>query len=140
MGRKNEYTTKSRTRILECLRENADQTITVNAIQSFLEREDKSVNLTTIYRYLDKLNKEGLVMKYASNKDDTATYQIISMEHHCQEHLHIQCSRCNRVVHIDCGFMQQIEEHMLEHHGFTIDCSDSILHGLCENCRTAQEN
>jgi len=76
MGRKNEYTTKSRTRILECLRENADQTITVNAIQSYLEREDKSVNLTTIYRYLDKLNKEGLVMKYASNKDDTATYQI----------------------------------------------------------------
>ena len=128
------YATASRKKILDFLKENKNRTLTVLDIDAYLKECDNEVNLTTIYRYLDKLEKEGTVMKYVAEKGSQATYQFVESGHHCEEHLHLQCVKCGRIIHLECNFMQEILEHVEKEHGFVMQCKNSIVYGTCREC------
>ena len=130
-----EYKTENRKRILAFLEENADTTVSVKDIFNYLEKKKCPVNMTTIYRYLDKLEKDGRVISYASEKGEKATYQYVNNQHHCENHLHLQCIKCGKIIHLDCDFMGKIYGHILEKHGFDIQCKNSIIYGICSECR-----
>ena len=34
----------------------------------------------------------------------------------------------------DCDFMDELRQHLLEEHGFLLQCSGDLLHGLCQEC------
>lgn len=36
---------------------------------------------------------------------------------------------------LDCGFMDEIAEHIQKDHGFQLQCKNSILYGICKDCR-----
>lgn len=135
----NGYATTSRKKILEYLMTNSDRTVTVTDIDQYLKKHDNEVNITTIYRYLDKLAKEGTVMKYVAEKGSQAVYQYVEMGHHCEEHLHLKCVSCGCIIHLECAFMDEIAEHVLKDHGFTLQCKNSIIYGLCRECRKKQD-
>lgn len=130
----NSYATASRRKILEFLKSNSDRTVTVADIDSYLKRNDSEVNITTIYRYLDKLAKEGTVMKYVAEKGSQAVYQYVEQGHRCEEHLHLKCVKCGCIIHLECDFMDEISEHILKEHRFTLQCKNSILYGMCSEC------
>ena len=46
-------------------------------MDEYLKKHDSEVNLTTIYRYLDKLAKDGTVIKYVAEKGCQAAYQYV---------------------------------------------------------------
>ncbi len=129
------YKTENRKRILEYLQSHADQTVSVQDIYGALQKEQVEINVSTIYRYLNKLSEDGMVNKYVAKKGEMALFQLVSQNRDCQHHLHLQCSKCGRVIHLECGFMAQISNHILEHHGFQLQCQNSILFGLCQECR-----
>ncbi len=128
------YTTASRKKILEYLMQNSDRAVSANNIWKYLRECDSEVNITTIYRYLDKLAKEGTVMKYVAEKGGQAVYQYVELGHHCEEHLHLKCVRCGKIIHLDCAFMDKNCMHILSDHGFTLQCRNSILYGVCAQC------
>ena len=128
------YATANRKKILEFLKENQNRTLTVADIASYLKSCESEVNLTTIYRYLDKLEKEGIVMKYVAEKGSQATYQYVEAGHNCEEHLHLQCVKCGKVIHLECHFMNEILEHIEKEHGFLMQCKNSIVYGTCKEC------
>lgn len=127
------YNTQSRIRILDYLKENKDRTVDVNDIRQAL---DCDVNITTVYRYLDKLTSDGTVMKYVAENGTRAVYQYVDRMRHCGDHLHMQCTKCGAIIHLDCDFMDELAEHILKEHGFHIQCRNSIIYGLCEKCAT----
>lgn len=128
------YATASRKKILEYLKENHNRTLTVSDIDMYLKECGHEVNITTIYRYLDKLEKEGTVMKYVAEKGSQATYQYVEAGHDCDGHLHLQCVKCGQVIHLECHFMHEILEHVEKEHGFVMQCKNSIIYGMCKNC------
>ena len=128
------YATANRKKILEFLKENQNRTLTVADIDAHLKSCNSEVNVTTIYRYLDKLEKEGAVIKYVAEKGSQATYQYVEAGHNCEDHLHLQCIRCGRVIHLECHFMHEILEHVEKEHGFVMQCKNSIVYGTCKNC------
>ncbi len=65
------YATISRKKILEFLKKNSDRTVAVADIDHYLKAQDCEVNITTIYRYLDKLAKDGTVIKYVADPYST---------------------------------------------------------------------
>ncbi len=132
------YNTASRSRILEFLKENRDRTVNVNDIHRSLLESGNEVNITTIYRYIEKLVEEGTVMKYVAENGTRAVYQYVDSTHHCEEHLHLQCIKCGALIHLDCHFMDEISEHVLNEHGFHIQCKNSIIYGLCDKCASEQ--
>ena len=115
MAERKPYTTKTRQIILEYLKSH-------------------KVNTTTVYRYLDKLCAEHIVIKYPDLNSDKAVFQFAGEEKKCTEHLHLKCIRCDKVVHLDCDFMDEFKEHLYKDHGFRLHCSGDMLHGICQDC------
>ena len=66
------------------------------------------VNTTTVYRYLDKLCAEHVVIKYPDLNSDKAVFQFAEEEKKCTDHLHLKRIRCGKVVHFDCDFMDEV--------------------------------
>lgn len=128
------YNTAARKKISEYLKTNRSRAVNVNDIYDYLHEIGHDVNITTVYRYLDKLTDDGTVMKYNSENGSKAVYQFVEPEHHCNEHLHLKCIRCGTIIHLDCEFMREISEHIKDEHGFSIQCKNSIIYGICEKC------
>lgn len=129
------YRTKSRERILLFFKNHREKIVSAAEIHDFLQEKDNKVNLATIYRNLDKMTDDGILMKYKDSQEDKAVYQYVGDNEKCHEHLHMQCVKCGKVMHLECGFMNEITEHLMQHHRFGLECSKSILYGMCENCR-----
>lgn len=136
------YATASRRKMLEYLESNSDRTVTAADIDLYLNQTGNGVNVTTIYRYLDKLTRDGTVLKYVSQKGGQAAYQYVKQGNKCDSHLHLKCVKCGSIIHLDCAFMGEIAEHIQKDHGFRLQCKDSILYGICQTCRdrSVEEN
>lgn len=127
------YATSGRKTILEYLINQSDKAVTVNDILTYLKSIHKPKNPSTVYRYLDELVKTGQVLKHKEFHGEIASYQYISLR--CHSHLHMQCSGCGKIIHLDCGFMDQVAAHLNIEHGFSLTYNSSILRGLCERCK-----
>lgn len=134
----NQYKTNNRTKIMEYLMENRDMSVSVRDIGEYMDSENNPVNITTIYRYLDKLEKEGNIIKYAGETGEKSTYQYVDREHKCDEHLHLKCVRCGAIIHLDCTFMDEISNHILNDHNFKLQCKNSVIYGVCSKCQKSE--
>ena len=133
------YSTASRKKILEFLQNHKDRTVTASDVNEYLKSQNSEVNRTTIYRYLDKLAKEGTLIKYAAEKGEQSVYQYAEPGRGCSEHLHLQCVNCGKIIHLDCHFMDEFASHIREQHDFSLQCRNSILYGMCGRCRKENE-
>ena len=134
------YATNSRRKILDFLKSNSDRTVTAADIDQYLKRNGDAVNITTIYRYLDKLLAEHVIIKYADAGSERAVYQYSGEMGHCVQHLHLKCVKCGRILHLDCGFMDEFRNHLKEDHKFRLLCEGDLLHGICGDCEKKMED
>lgn len=129
------YQTNNRTCILRFLEENSTRMVSVAEIHQALSAQGNSVNITTIYRFLNHLSDEGRVIRYTDDSSNQTVFQYVSKEQHCEDHLHLKCTSCGKVIHLDCSFMKEISSHIETHHGFQLQCKNSVLYGLCKDCQ-----
>lgn len=130
----NQYKTKQRSQILQCMRNNAEKALTVDEICEILKNTGVSVGKTTVYRYLDSLLESGALRRYAEEKGKSATFQYIESTNLCHSHLHIKCLKCGKLEHLDCEFLNGVSSHILQHHNFRIDNSKTTIFGICAKC------
>ena len=129
------YNTKARKFILEYLVNSTDTTVCATDVLEFLNKNGVSANLTTVYRYLNKLLTEHRLIKITDSKTGRSVFQLVKHKKSCDNHLHIKCTKCGKLIHLDCEFIDRIKEHILNDHGFTLECTDSILYGICDECK-----
>lgn len=137
--KKSGYTTKARVMIMEFLEKNSEITIAVEDILKYLDKKDISVNFSTVYRYLNKLSLEKKVIKIRDEKTKKSMYQLSHHQHSCDEHLHIKCVNCGKLIHLNCGYINELKKHLLDDHGFVLKCTDSILYGVCIDCENVRK-
>ncbi|MFR3812652.1 MAG: Fur family transcriptional regulator [Ruminococcus callidus] len=126
------YKTKQREYILAFLQNSAGRHITVAELVRHLQDNETPVGTATVYRTLEQLVEEGIVRKYVLDGKSSACYQFLSGEPHaCTEHFHLKCTQCGQLFHVSCDYLNQLGEHLLEHHGFVIDHTKTVLYGLC---------
>lgn len=135
MQSKQDYKTKARQYILECLEKNADKTVSASNVLKYLEENEISANLTTVYRYLNRLTKEKKINKFTGENGQKAVFQLSNSDKICDEHIHVQCVDCGKLIHLDCDFMSEFKNHLFDEHGFNLKCSGSILYGTCSSCK-----
>lgn len=128
------YNTKTRKYILEYLQAKKGKTVTASEIYNYLIGMEKSINLATIYRYLKKLVADNYVIKYVDSKGEKSVYQFIGDANTCSEHLHLKCINCGQLIHLDCTFMNEFDNHIKREHNFNINYEGNILYGMCSNC------
>lgn len=125
------YKTKQSEIVLEYLKDNSDSHLTANEIATALS--SKKVGKTTVYRHLEKLCRDNIVRKYILEEGDSACYQYIG-DSTCHSHFHLKCLSCNKLLHLECDHLSEIEGHISENHNFKIDSSRTVFYGICEEC------
>lgn len=129
------YSTKSKETIMRYIQENKERRFRAQDVHRHIQEHGGSTNLTTIYRNLERLTEQHVLMKTRAAGDDSFSYQYLEPKGSCDHHLHMQCSCCGKVIHLECGFMSEIQQHLQAHHGFELECTTSVLSGICDRCR-----
>jgi Fur family ferric uptake transcriptional regulator len=94
-----------------------------------VQRSAPAVNITTIYRTLDLLDRIGLV-RHTHLGHGAPTYS--AQEH---EHVHLVCHSCGTVTELPTELMDGLAAELTERSGFALDVSHLALSGLCANCQ-----
>lgn len=128
------YRTKTKDAILEYLKQHNEHSFSAYDVNEYMQTNGIQINLTTIYRNLDKLTESGELMKYKTAEDESCRYQCTKPHAHCHKHIHMQCRECGKILHMECQFMEELTMHLYEHHKFRLECAGSVLVGLCEVC------
>jgi len=132
--KKKGYNTKSRRLILEFLESKSETTVSASDIAAYLKLSGENVNQTTVYRYLNKLTSEKKILKFSEDNGAKAVYRIVKHNDSCHGHIHLQCTKCGKLVHLDCDFMNELKAHIKEEHNFSLKCEKSLLYGICKEC------
>lgn len=128
------YKTVTKQLVIDFLKSKAETTVSVEEIKNYLSENENNANITTIYRILDKLYENNLLMRFSDEKKKRYTYKYVSNESMCREHIHLKCSNCGKIVHLDCEHSDEFIRHIYNEHGFLLRCDNAILYGLCKNC------
>lgn len=129
------YSTKLYNSIIELFSDNGSRALTADDVYRAVCASGETVNRTSVYRNLDKLVAEGQLLKYVTDDGKRASYVFKGGDDSCVEHFHLQCTECGRVIHLDCGSMDEFIRHVSDEHGFDMSCGSSILYGKCRDCR-----
>lgn len=129
------YRTESHRAISAYLERCRDTAVSVKDIYRYMGQKGRGVNISTIYRYLGRLEKEGRVTRYISENGRGSLYQYINGESPCDGHIHLKCVKCGRIIRLDCYFMSYIAEQISAYHGFDIQCKNSVIYGVCKECK-----
>ncbi len=128
------YNTRQKKIIEAFLKINMKKQFTCDEISDALKAEGTPVGKTTVYRYVEKLTSEGKIRKITGGTSKSAQYQYIDEEMNCHSHMHFKCLRCGEFIHLGCDYLEDVNEHIYEHHRFRVDNSKTVLYGLCDKC------
>lgn len=126
---KTNYNTEQRKLIEEYLIVNQDKFVNVEEILEYMKESNQKVGETTIYRYLNTLEKNEHLR--TEIKNHTKYYQYILNE--CCNHFHLKCKKCGKTIHLDCEDFEEVNKHIQKEHKFKLD-HNTIIYGLCEKC------
>lgn len=131
MSRSN-YQTTNKKKILDYIKKQ-DSSFTTKSLYQEMKKEKEDVGLTTIYRFLEELEKQEQIKKYYNSKN-IAYYQYLDPCSH-ENHFYLKCSECGNLIHIDCDCIIDLEKHIQKKHHFKMDNKNIVITGYCSNCR-----
>ena len=142
MDTKNKYKTKHSEELLDYLKTVEGRHITVSDVCDFFKAQGKSIGTTTVYRQLERMVDEGVVNKYTIDIGTPACFEYNNPDAHCSGDAtcyHCKCSKCGRLIHMQCEEIDEFRKHMLSEHGFELDPVRTVFYGLCEFCREPEK-
>jgi Fur family ferric uptake transcriptional regulator len=128
------YNTKPKEYISQFLENHKNKRFSIKDLDDWLKNNNYNVNLATIYRNIDKLVKDNVLLKHQNVDNGYATYQYIENEK-CLTHFHFECIKCGRVSHLGAketnDFLKMIKRTMF----FEVEPQNTYIRGICNNCK-----
>jgi Fur family ferric uptake transcriptional regulator len=122
--------TRQRQAIWAVLVSQPDAHLSADEVVEQVRDELPDVNPSTVYRTLDLLVEEGLVVR-SELGGDRAYYEPAS-EH---AHHHVVCERCGAVVHMHDDVFGDLAQRVETASGYELGSRPITLYGLCPTCR-----
>ena len=129
------YQTAQKKLLLDFLREHSRQAFTIKELAAALEGREHAPGKSTLYRLMPLLVQEGRVKRFVRGTSRQFLYQM--MGESCRAHLHLKCSICGQMVHMGHEESLDLVRMIDKKYHFSVSEGDTVLFGLCENCRTA---
>lgn len=129
------YRTKQQTAILNYMQSVDGGYVSVSQIAQHFKENNEAVGMTTIYRHLEKFQKEGLVQKIVLDGNSGACYQYTGKtdkDKGCQ--FLLKCEDCGGITNMGCNHMNDLYTHVLEEHHFNVNPHRTMFYGTCEKC------
>ena len=129
-----EYNTEQKKLLLEFLEENHDSAYTIEEISQALKLKGASIGKSTVYRLMTKLVEEKRVKRQLADGSRKAIYRI-TLDEHCHNHLHLQCTKCGKVLHLDEKTSDELLNTVKILNDFSVSEEDTVLMGKCAECK-----
>ncbi|MCR4956827.1 MAG: transcriptional repressor [Lachnospiraceae bacterium] len=134
-----EYKTRSRHAMIRFMKENAEKRFTAGDLVKAMNNDENKVNRSTVYRNLERLCKEGKLVKYKEAGTNATCYQYSETHGQCHKHIHAQCSVCGKIYHLDNAVFEEAAKRMKNDYNITIDYGKSVLICLCDGCKNKEQ-
>lgn len=95
-----------------------------------VQRSAPAVNITTIYRTLDLMERIGLV-RHTHLGHGAPSYS--EQEH---QHVHVVCHSCGAVSEAPLDLLDGVVEQLRSDSGFDLDVTHLALSGICRTCQS----
>jgi Fur family ferric uptake transcriptional regulator len=92
------------------------------------------VNITTIYRTLELLERLGLVI-HTHLSHGSPTYHAAGAD----QHVHLVCRNCGTVHEMDPELLRPLADQLAADRGFLVDIGHVALFGTCRECEDCGE-
>ena len=125
------YNTEQKKAIQAFLCANSDRQFTVEEIAQALGGE---AGVSTVYRRMPALVKEGGVKRFVKEGSRKAVYQAVNGTH-CAAHLHMKCIGCGRLLHMDDALSERVIDIVERNSAFSVIEEDTVLFGKCADCK-----
>lgn len=124
------YNTETREKIISLLKNNKEKSFSAEEIFSSLS--ESGVSKSTVFRQLSRLTQDFEIKRIASENNRSVRYQFLDRAH-CRAHLHLKCSSCGKLLHLDCGVTEFLEKSIKSAKKFSID-TGAFIPGICDKC------
>ncbi len=125
--------TNQRRLILETLADCTDHP-TAEEIYSRARRVNPGINLSTVYRTLRWLVRQGLVnARLFHDERGLERFDPIA-DHGDIDHHHFRCEECNRIIEFSSELIDEIKAKFTSEYGGKVVNASLTLYGLCANC------
>jgi Fe2+ or Zn2+ uptake regulation protein len=118
--------TRQRRAIWEILRSRGGHLSAEEILEALVERFP-GVNLSTVYRNLEVLRREGLVRE--TGLGHRHRHYEVGPEHH-----HLVCRGCGKVVHLPAEEIPSARR-LAWAHGFEVEETSLTVFGICPECK-----
>ena len=122
--------TRQRRLIWAALTAQPDAHLSVEEIVARVHEDLPSVSTSTVYRSLDVLVSEGLVLRTELGSDRTFYEPAHDHRHH-----HVVCRGCGAVAHVHDDLLGDLQARVGDACGYALDDEEVTLFGRCPSCR-----
>lgn len=130
------YKTEQKSALMSFLSTHSDRQFTAATLSQELS-ESAHIGTSTIYRLLGTLVEEGCVRRFAVSGDRTYYYQYVGGS--CHSHLHLKCTACGRLYHLDDAVSRFLYKQILASNRFALDEESTLLFGICHHCKGGED-
>lgn len=106
---------------------------TAEDVTASVTDEIGTISRQAVYDVLGALVEAGLVRRIQPSGSAARYEARVDDNHH-----HLICRDCGRIVDIDCAVGERPCLHPSDHHGYEIDEAEVVYWGRCGDCRTPQ--
>lgn len=133
--RMKEYQTEQKKMLLLYLSSHAERAFSLAELAAALS--ECGVGKSTVYRLVARLCDEGAVRRFAREGARGFAYQYLPGGE-CATHLHLRCTACGRLFHLDAEASRRFAALLERHNGFLLDGGHTTLLGRCGDCAAAE--
>ena len=128
---KNIYHTSQKEILIRFFCSHPDEDFSTDQIMDALCGEN--IGKSTVYRLISRLCDDGRILRTAGS-GKKVYYRYIDEEKACDQHFHLKCRDCGRIIHLECHHIEEFCEHIAGSHGFKLDPRYTVINGICEKC------
>ena len=120
--------TPQRLMILSAI-ENSDDHISAEEIYTQIVVRYPNINISTVYRTLELLERLGMVTKTDLGGGRVRYHPAEKGHHH-----HLVCRECGAIIDLDGSALASLKDTLIREYGFIADLRHLAILGCCVNC------
>ena len=110
--------------------ESSDHHISAEEIYEQVVTKYPHINISTVYRTLELLNRLGLVTETDLGGGRVRYHPADKGHHH-----HLVCQTCGRIIDLDESLLSSLKDVLYREYRFSADLRHLAIFGRCEDCR-----
>ena len=121
------YKTKQKTQLLDFFKNNTSKQFSINEIINEVCKNEGS-GKSTVYRQIAKLVNDGEVLRLYGDDAKSVVYQYTGEGTKCDEHFHLKCTDCGRLIHNEDALYEDGEDYP-----YCRDCFEKLNNDAIKN-------